>query len=281
MRFFVCCALMLVLFGKAQALTPLAVTLLVEFSPEQAQAYQLQMRHWNILQQAAGRNLDVMIEHVSLQRSLDLVQKTGYCVFNKVKTPEREAQMTFSQLPLSISPSQRLIRLSDNANFPASESVIDLPSELSAHPNMRIGIAAGSRFGPTIDAIIQRYPKQFYAVSGENVHVKLWQMLQLGRVDALIDYKVRIELLKTQLPASKPYTASPIAGQTMLVKGYIACNKQPHGLKSIQYVDQLMAAADLQSELVQSFESYFPEPEWRQIRQELKQIYPAASIKNP
>lgn len=278
MRFLVYGALLLVWLGKAQALTPLPITLLVEFSPEQAKAYQLQMQHWNLLQQAAGPNLDVTITHVSLQRSLDLVQKSGYCVFNKVKTPEREAQMTFSQLPLSISPSQRLIRLRSNDTLPATATSLDLPAELAAHPNMRIGIAAGSRFGPTVDAIIQRYPKQFYAVSGENVHVKLWQMLQLGRVDALIDYQVRIELLEAQTPSSKPYTITPIRGQNMLVKGYIACNKQAHGNQSIQYVDRLMATPALQSSLVQSFKQYFPEPEWQQIRQELQQIYPAASI---
>jgi uncharacterized protein (TIGR02285 family) len=278
MRFLAYGALLLVWLGKAQALTPLPITLLVEFSPEQAKAYQLQMQHWNLLQQAAGPNLDVTITHVSLQRSLDLVQKSGYCVFNKVKTPEREAQMTFSQLPLSISPSQRLIRLRSNDKLPATATSIDLPAELAAHPNMRIGIAAGSRFGPTVDAIIQRFPKQFYAVSGENVHVKLWQMLQLGRVDALIDYQVRIELLEAQTPSSKPYTITPIRGQNMLVKGYIACNKQTHGEQSIQYVDRLMATPALQSALVQSFKQYFPEPEWQQIRQDLQQIYPAASI---
>jgi len=278
LRFLVGCSLLLALLGNAQAFTPLSITLLVEFSPEQAKAYQLQMQHWNLLQQAAGPNLDVTIEHVSLQRSLELVQQSGYCVFNKMKTPEREAQMTFAQLPLSISPSQRLIQLRHNDPNPATASSINLVAEFAARPNMRIGIAAGSSFGPAIDAIIQRYPKQFYAVSGENVHVKLWQMLQLGRVDALIDYQVRVALLAAQTPSSKPYTVTPIAGQNMLVKGYVACNKQAHGTQSIQYVNRLLATADLQSALVQSFKQYFPDPEWQLIRQDLQQIYPAASI---
>lgn len=270
--------LLLLVCMTGQAATPLPLTLLVEFSPAQAKAYQLQMQHWNLLQQAASAQVDVRVEHVSLQRSLDLVHQSGYCVFNKLKTPEREAQLLFSQRPLSISASQRLIQLQTPGS--SQPNSIDLRLTLQSKPAMKIGIAAGRSYGPTIDALISEFPQQFYAISGEDVHVKLWQMLQRGRVDALIDYKARIDLLQAQQDLSAKataVTASPIAHQPMFVQGFIACNKGPHGKAVMAVLDQVMTQPQLQQQLVQSFQQYFPANEWRQLQAQLQALYPAWS----
>lgn len=264
------------LYTNSTAAIPL--TLLVEFSAEHAQANQLSMRHWSLLEQAAGDRLQVSVEHVSLQRSLELVQKSGYCVFSKRKTSEREAVLIFSQKPLSVSPSQRFIQLQPTSLTHPLPSEINLRYLLQSTPKMKIGIAAGRTYGTSVDSLIKEFPQQFYGVSGEDVPLKLWQMLQRGRVDAVIDYKARIELLQMQHSAAtpaKPISVIPLTDQPMLVEGFVACNKLPHGVAVMALIDHLMAEPSFQQHLVESFRQYFSAAEWQEVQSELQRYYPA------
>ena len=251
---------------------PLTVTILLEFSEQNAAAYAQQMLHWRLLQRHADEALDVRFEHVSLQRSFSQVQQSGYCAINKMKTLEREARLLFSERPLNVSPSIRLIR----SGAATPEPGIDVAAWLDEAPKRQIGVAAGRSYGKALDAVIQSHPKQVYTVAGEDVNLKLWQMLQKGRVDAVLDYVVRIEYLRQLQSDNSPYSATVIAGQPLLIEGFIVCNRSAHGQQLMQYFDQLMATPALQQALYQSYQQYFSVTEWQQARPYFQKTFPAA-----
>lgn len=191
-----------------------------------------------------------------------------------MKTPEREARLLFSEKPLNVSPSIRLIR--SGAAIP--ESDIDVAAWLRESPKRKIGVAAGRSYGKVLDAVIQSHPKQVYAVSGEDVNLKLWQMLQKGRVDALLDYVVWIEYLRQLDSDNIPYSATAITGQPLLIEGFIVCNRSAHGQQLMQYFAQLMATPALQQALYQSYRQYFTAAEWQQAQPYFQTTFPAAAV---
>lgn len=241
---------------------PLAVTMLLAFSEKNAPAYAQQMQHWQILAQLAGAQLAVRYEYVSLQRSMELVQHSGYCTLNKLKTPERQAAMLFSQIPLNISPSLRLIRPGLNS-LPAD---VDLLSFLKAAPRLKIGVASGSSHGAVLDAVLVARAPQVYALAGEDAHLKLWQMLKKGRIDALLDYGVRIEHLRRLQGDALPYSVASLQGQPKVLEGFLVCNRAAHGQQAIRLFDQLMQQPAVQQALYHSYQQYFQPAEWLELQ---------------
>ncbi len=248
------------------------VTLLLEFSAKNSEAYALQMQHWNLVQQAAGSSLQISYEHVSLQRSLELVHQSGYCAINKMKTPERLATLLFSEKPINLSPSLRLIRIGKSA----STQPIDLEKWLQSSEQLKLGIATGRSYGAMLDKLLKQHAAQIYQLSGEDVHVKLWQMLQKGRLDAIIDYSVRIDYLNKMQPASEPYTVEQILGQPPLLAGYLVCNPTEHGKKIIAAVNKTLESPALQQSLYESYQQYFPPHEWQVVEVMIRETYPLA-----
>ncbi|MDZ7870610.1 MAG: transporter substrate-binding domain-containing protein [Rheinheimera sp.] len=257
--------------GSLQA-APSTVTILVEFSPQNAAAYAQQMTHWRLLQRHAGSALEVRFEHVSLQRSFSQVQQSGYCAINKMRTPQRAANLLFSQKPLNVSPSIHLIR----TGAATAEPAIDVAAWLAGSAKRKIGVAAGRSYGKDLDSVIKASPQQVYQVSGEDVNLKLWQMLQKGRVDAVLDYQIRIEYLRGLQQDQTPYNATKILGQPLVNEGFIVCNRTAHGQQLMQYFDQLMATPALQQALYQSYRQYFTVTEWQQAQPYFQTTFPAA-----
>jgi uncharacterized protein (TIGR02285 family) len=248
------------------------MTLLLEFSAKNSEAYTLQMQHWDLVQQALGSALEVNQEHVSLQRSLELVQQAGYCAINKMKTPERLAKLLFSDKPFNISPSLRLIRL----GIPDQVHSVDLAKWLASSKRLKLGIAGGQSYGSMIDKLLRRHPSQIYQLSGEDVHIKLWQMLQKGRLDALVDYSVRIDYLNKMQPKPTPYSVAQIVGQPPILEGYLVCNPTEHGQQIVKLINKTLKNPALQQALYQSYQQYFPPQEWQTVEPLIRDIYPLA-----
>ncbi len=253
----------------ALAATPLQVTMLLEFSEKGAQAYQLQKQQWDILRSYAGEKLDVKYEHVSLQRSLDLVQRDGYCSLNKRKTPQREQQLLFSRYPLNIGPPLKLIHLAAKP-LPAE---VDLLDWLVKSPRSKIGIAAGRSYGPVLDALIAQQSTRFYQLAGEGAQGKLWLMLQKGRLDALIDYSARSNVLPQQSDAIR---ATTIHGEPNFIEGYLVCHRSDRGQQLINLFDQLLQQPALQQQLLRNYQQYFNPTEWQQVSGELAKLFSPA-----
>jgi uncharacterized protein (TIGR02285 family) len=257
---------------QLDSIAPLKVTVLLEFSAANSEAYALQMQHWHLVQQALGTSMAINYEHVSLQRSLELMQKSGYCAINKMKTPERLNSLLFSNQPINISPSLRLIRM---GTTPQSQP-IDLNQWLHTSSKLKVGIATGRSYGAALDQLIQQHAAQIYQLSGEDVHVKLWQMLQKGRLDAIVDYSVRIDYLNKMQPSPQPYSVEQILGQPALVEGYFVCNATEHGQQVIAQINKILESAALQQALYQSYQQYFPNHEWASVEPQIRLFYPLA-----
>lgn len=256
------------LMSAALAATPLRVTMLLEFSEQGAEAYQLQQQQWQLLRDFAADQLDVSYEHVSLQRSLELVQQDGFCSLNKRKTSQREQQLLFSRYPLNIGAPLKLIH-------PATQPLpadVDLAGWLATSPRLKIGIAAGRSYGPALDALIAQQSARFYQVAGADAHTKLWQMLQKGRLDALIDYSSRASILADHGAA---FQSSTIHGEPAFIAGYLVCNQSPRGQQLIAIFDALLQQPALQRQLQTSYQQYFQPEEWQQLQAELALLLPA------
>ncbi|MDZ7870607.1 MAG: hypothetical protein U5L02_15650 [Rheinheimera sp.] len=254
------------LMSAALAATPLRVTMLLEFSEQGAEAYQLQQQQWQLLRDFAGDQLDVSYEHVSLQRSLELVQQDGFCSLNKRKTSQREQQLLFSRYPLNIGAPLKLIH-------PATQPLpadVDLAGWLATSPRLKIGIAAGRSYGPALDALIAQQSARFYQVAGADSHTKLWQMLQKGRLDALIDYSARSNLLAKQ---SDDIEATTIRGEPHFIVGYLVCRRSERGQQLISLFDQLLQQPSLQQQLLHNYQQYFSPKEWQQVSSGITKLF--------
>ena len=247
----------------------LQVTMLLEFSEKGAEAYQLQKQQWDILRTSAGDQLDVKYEHVSLQRSLELVQQDGFCSLNKRKTPQREQQLLFSRYPLNIGPPLKLIHPATKP-LPAE---VDLADWLVTSPRSKIGIAAGRSYGPVLDDLIRQQSARFYQLAGEDAPTQLWQMLQKGRLDALIDYSARSSVLAEHKAALR---TSAIRGEPALIAGYLVCNRSQQGQQLINFFDTLLQQPALQQQLRASYQQYFSADEWQLLQDDLQQLLSAA-----
>lgn len=258
------------------------VTITTEFSDSNAKSYSTQMQHWQLLLESAPQ-LQVKYVHVGMQRGFELLSQSGYCTINKLKTAERAARWLYSARPLNVSPSLRLITLGQSS--PASvasgtvssgQDQIDLQNWLRHPARRKIGIIAGSSYGAETDQLIKSRPNQFYLVHGQDVSLKLWQMLKRGRIDAIIDYPVRIDHLRQVQQDNTAYTTLPLQGLPLHLKGFIVCNRETHGQQLMQYFDELMAQPAVQQRLVASYRQYFNESEWQQLQPYLQQTFSAA-----
>lgn len=248
------------------------VTLLLEFSAKNSKANTLHMQHWNLVQQALGSAIEVSQEHVSLQRSMELVQQPGYCSINKMKTPQRLAQLIFSDKPFNISPSLRLIRMGTHDQT----QPVDLAQWLASSKRLKLGIAGGRSYGAMLDKLLLKHPGQIYQLSGEDVNVKLWQMLQKGRIDALVDYSVRIDYLNKMQPVPTLYSVVQIVGQPPILEGYLVCNPTEHGKQVVDFINKALEDQALQQALYQSYQQYFPPHEWQTVEALIRAKYPLA-----
>lgn len=257
------------------------VTIATEFSDSNAKAYSTQMQHWQLLLQSAPQ-LQVKYVHVGMQRGFELLTQSGYCTINKLKTAERAARWLYSARPLNVSPSLRLITLGQSApgtmtgEVQASQDEVDLQNWLRHPARRKIGITAGSSYGPVIDQLIKSRPNQFYLVHGQDVTLKLWQMLKRGRIDAIMDYPVRIDQLRQVQQDNTTYTAVPLQGLPLHLEGFIVCNREAHGQQLMQYIDELMAQPQVQQRLVASYRQYFTDAQWQQLQPYLQQTFSAA-----
>lgn len=248
---------------------PFALTMLQEFSEDSADAYHLQHEQWLLLLRQAAGQLEVRYEHVSLQRSLLLARQPGYCTMNKRRTAAREADYLFSAYPLNLGAALQLVHLS-SLQLPAA---VDLASWLQSSPRLKIGVAQGRVYGEPIDQLIARQPQHFYQLQGADVQLKLWDMLNKGRVDAIIDYQARFS---TPRAGQLPLAFSAIAGIPLYISGYLMCSNTAHGQQAIALFNRLLADKNLQQQLLHSYRQYFTPAQWQQVLPELQRLYQSA-----
>jgi spermidine/putrescine-binding protein len=101
-------------------------------------------------------------------------------------------------------------------------------------------------------------------------------MLKRGRIDAIMDYPVRIDHLRQVQQDNTTYTALPLQGLPLYLEGFVVCNREAHGQQLMQYIDELMAQPQVQQRLVASYRQYFTDAQWQQLQPYLQQTFSAA-----
>lgn len=161
--------------------------------------------------------------------------RVGACVFNALKTPEREAIAVFSRRPM-LTPAYRLYfpaaRRQDLGPYLDGAGRADL-ARLAAAP-LRGGVTANRAYNPAIDAFIATRRKS-KPLDGMVSTKQVLNLLRAGRLDFAFATPVDIE------QPDKTLENVPIAGAEAWNASYIACSRDGTGQAVIAAIDHLFA----------------------------------------
>jgi uncharacterized protein (TIGR02285 family) len=190
-------------------------------------------------------------EHRALQGSIGRVwhelqgDRVGACVFNALKTPERETVAVYSRRPL-LTPAYRLY-------FPASQRGLLTPyldsrghvdlGKLASAP-LRGGITANRAYNPAIESFVAERRKT-RPLDGLVSTRQLLNVLRAGRLDFSFATPVDIE------PPGDGLDSVAIAGAEASNASFIACSKDKTGQAVIAAIDRLFEEQENWAEFIE------------------------------
>lgn len=227
-----------------------AIALLTEFSDEQLSFDQ---------------------EQVSMTRGwLELSKQQNSCMFNKIKTAERESVAHFSKYPISVYPPLRLIVMSHNRDlFPKEFDLANFPADTHG----QLGVVKDRAYGDFIDEKIKRNPHQYYIRGGMGSSNSLIKMLKAERVKGIIEYSEVVDAFLRDNNQSLDYQSIPIRHVTQPIYGYIVCSQGEKGKKVIAEIDRIMGLQSFQEAFIQMHADFFGEAEQAILIPELERVF--------
>ena len=157
----------------------------------------------------------------------------GACVFNALKTPEREALAVFSRRPI-LTPAYRLYfavaRRPLLAPYFDAAGRVDLDRLVTAP--LQGGITASRAYNPTIDAFIEARRKSRPLDSVVSTRQVL-NLLRAERLDFAFAAPVDLE------PSDRTLQGVGVFGAEAWNASYIACSRDKTGQAAIEAVDRL------------------------------------------
>ncbi|WP_167692932.1 hypothetical protein [Shewanella japonica] len=227
-----------------------AIALLTEFSDEQLSFDQ---------------------EQVSMTRGwLELSKQQNSCMFNKIKTAERESVAHFSKYPISVYPPLRLIVMSHNWDlFPKEFDLANFPADTHG----QLGVVKDRAYGDFIDEKIKRNPHQYYIRGGMGSSNSLIKMLKAERVKGIIEYSEVVDAFLRDNNQSLDYQSIPIRHVTQPIYGYIVCSQGEKGKKVIAEIDRIMGLQSFQEAFIQMHADFFGEAEQAILIPELERVF--------
>ncbi|MBQ4836498.1 ABC transporter substrate-binding protein [Pseudoalteromonas luteoviolacea] len=222
------------------------------------------------------RNLknDMKIDFVPASREREwreLQNQENVCLYNKVKTPQREAMGVFVSFPLMAFPSNRLILR--NKKFVSIE--VSLKDALSM--GLRIGVTQGRSYGLEIDDFIKANTDRMFISEGNDSAFRLRQMLVQGRLDGIIEYS---SVFVTDFPSEevlKDISFHAIGDTTATIFGYIACSDSRTGRAAVDLFERTLQKRTIQELIIQAHANLFLPQEEVFISNSLKSAF---NIKN-
>jgi uncharacterized protein (TIGR02285 family) len=170
-------------------------------------------------------------------------KKEKVCNVGMYKTPEREKFLYFSIPSFFTLPTVLIIKKNKLADFGGSRT-IRLKSLLESG-KIVIGTARNRSYGTYVDEILDAYKDQgnIFVFEGEELSENFFQMLRLGRLDALIS-----------LPEEAVYQAEKLGIKDKIMSltieenqlgydswfGYVACSKTPWGRRIIEKINRIL-----------------------------------------
>lgn len=218
------------------------------------------------------RNLDkeMSIEFVPASREREwreLKHHQNICLYNKVKTPEREAMAVFVSFPLMAFPSNRLILR--NKKFVSIE--ISLKKALAM--GLRIGVTKGRSYGLEIDDFIKANADRMFIGEGNDSAFRLRQMLVQGRLDGIIEYS---SVFVTDFPSEEvlqDISFHAIGDTQATIFGYIACSDSRIGRAAVDLFERTLQKRKIQDLIIQAHANLFLPQEEVFISNSLKKAF--------
>jgi len=183
-----------------------------------------------------------------------LTESDNVCLYNKVKTPERQAMAQFSKYPLATFPANRLvINKQMTSRFISSEP---LKEAITEH-KLKIGITHGRAYGEYIDNLINRYGFLFIKGEGQTSAQRQRKMLMKGRLDGVIEYSTvfTAEFPPEQIDSQIAFIE--IENTPASIFGFIACSNSIIGKQIIHDINQVMSQTKVQRHIIEAHKKVF------------------------
>ncbi|KZN54730.1 ABC transporter substrate-binding protein [Pseudoalteromonas luteoviolacea] len=197
----------------------------------------------------------------------ELEHHDNICLYNKVKTPEREAKALFVTLPLMAFPSNRLILR--NKKFVSAEVTLEKALSLG----LRIGVTKGRSYGLEIDDFIKTNADRLFIGEGNDSAFRLRKMLVQGRLDGVIEYS---SVFVNDYPSEdvlKDISFHAIGDTHATIFGYIACSDSKLGRQAVDLFERALQKPLIQDQVISAHANLFLPQEEVFISNSLKNAY--------
>ena len=156
------------------------------------------------------------------------------------KTPEREEFMHFSQ-PMMINPTNKLISLKGKFSQFVENNQIQL-RDVTEFQNYTYALVKGRSYTETIDREIRLYLNKDKIFPMSNLDLSpIFQMIELGRVDATIAYQFELNhYAKDMKKPVEQFDVHHLVGLPKYSIGHIACPKNEWGRNLISKIDVIL-----------------------------------------
>lgn len=189
-----------------------------------------------------------------------LTARPDICLYNKVKTIQRERLAIFTKFPITVFPPNRLI-IFDSPKLSFNVSLTKLVKE----HNLKVGIVDGRSYGKGLDEEIAELSSSLIILPGYLSAIRLRKMFIQGKLDAIIEYTAVFLSDKSLDIPSKRLSFHQLDTATEFVSGYIACSKSEQGVYTINLFNQVLHLEDNKHKLIEMNQKEFPQTEHKAI----------------
>ena len=194
-----------------------------------------------------------------------LASESLVCAENKLLTEERKSLGYFTDIPQVVFPG---LRLFINKNATQYNSVKDLVQEdghisikniLDTEPTAIFSIAAGRKYGESIDQLISnpKWEKRFILRHGVDMSEGVVQMLRKERADMIFEYPSVVAYYESQNNAPAILDSYALTESEDFSLGYIVCSKSPQGKAIIEQLNQAIGRLSITSKYYDAHMKFF------------------------
>lgn len=217
----------------------------------------------------------------NLTRGLDQVKREPLsCFLPTFRTAERDQLGHYVSLFVAM-PHQLLIRNEDRQRIAGDQPEVSLQRLLRDH-NLRGGLIQDRSYGPALDPLLQARSAQpqLLRIQTSNAGNNLFEMLERGRVDYLLEYAEVIQFVQRQRPNTLNVTLLPLKeASTPFVSG-IYCSRNAAGAALIRRIDQIARQPDVIAYFVAAQHAYVPPDTVKHYQAWLDQFFTERPQKN-
>jgi len=215
----------------------------------------------------------ITIKHViaTHSRAFQMVKKPlNYCMFNLIKTPQREAFLLFTKRPISIYPPIRLITLS---NSPLTNPFSF--EQLTGNENLKIGAIKGHSYGAFLDKNLLKNQGYLYFSGQRNSTQRLTGMLIKRRIEGFLEYTSSVKGFENVAGITKgvKLRSLEIVGNKKPAMGYLACSNSKEGKQIIDVMNKAFNLPQIEAQYIELHQLYFGHQEHALLSATFEQLF--------